>query len=137
MYNIKLRLSLSVPGAQMLSKQECFKNPKKSYDINKMSVRYEVGEGKKRKIKTDILVIKTRKPRLVRHNINICTEAYEYMLSVPPSQTQKYMKLVKTKKGKRVPLWETMDTDSRLRSHLDLIASDFNAAGYTYEVLDD
>lgn len=137
MDNIKLRLSLSVPGAQMLSRQECLKNPKDSYDIDKMSVRYTTGEGRRRKVRTDILVIKTRKSRQARHNINICNEAYDYMISDDTPPAPKYSRIVKSKKGAPVSIWSTMSVSERLKVHLDLIAKDFNATDYTYEVLDD
>lgn len=137
MNDIKLRLSLCVPGAQMLSKQECLKNPKESYDTNKMLIEYTVGRGKNAKVKKEILTIKTRKSKVVKQNINITTDAYYHMIgSDIPSP--KYAKSVGTRAdGTPISLWSTMFPEQRLKVHLDLIAEHFNASEYSYEVLDD
>lgn len=138
MNDVKLRLSLCVPGAQMLSKQECLKNPKESYNISKMTVEHTVGNGKKAKVKKEILTIKTRKSKEVKQNINITAEAYYHMISDSEPPTPKYAKPVGTK-GNNIPisLWSTMKPKDRLKVHLNLIAEHFNASRYTYEVIDD
>lgn len=138
MNDIKLRLSLCVPGAQMLSRQECLKNPKESYDISKMTIETKVKDGKRIKVKKEILTIRTRKSKMVKQNINITTDAYYHMVSSSEIPTSKYARVVGTKgDGTPISLWSTMKPDQRLKVHLDLIAEHFNAAGYTYEVLDD
>lgn len=137
MNNVKLRLSLSIPGAQMLSEQECSKNPKESYDYSKLMIEYTVGKGKKAKTKKEILNIRTRKSCTVRQNINIGIEAYNAMIdnSCPPNE--KYAKKVGHNKKGPITLWSTMSKDARLKANLDLIAESLQAVSYSYEVLED
>lgn len=138
MNDIKIRLSLCVQGAQMLSREESLKNPKESYDISKMTIETKVKDGKRIKVKKEILTIRTRKSKMVKQNINITTDAYYHMVSSSEIPASKYARVVGTKgDGTPISLWSTMKPDQRLKVHLDLIAEHFNASGYTYEVLDD
>lgn len=138
MIDIKLRLSLCVLGAQMLSKQECLKNPKESYNTTVVPVEYTVGRGKNTKVKKDNIVVKTRKSREAKQNLNISSESYYHMIAGSEPPTPKYSKAVGTRgDGTPITLWSTMKPEERLKVHLDLIAEHFNASGYTYEVLDD
>ena len=138
MNDIKLRLNLCVPGAQMLSRQECLKNPKESYNTEKMTLVYTVGKGKNTKKKKEILTIRTRKSRVVKQNINITTEAYYHMINASEPPTAKYARAVGYKHdGTPISLWSTMSIDKRLKVHLDLMAEHFNASKYSYEILDD
>ena len=52
MSEIKVRLSMSVPGAQMLSSQDCEKMSKKdAYDYSTLVVSFKEKKGKKSVIK--------------------------------------------------------------------------------------
>lgn len=137
MLELKVRLSLFVPGANMLSSQECEENPKENYDEHKIIISYTKGKGKHKKEVKKPLIIHTRKPKLITQSINICEEAYHYMLATPTSQ--KFTKPIKTnKKGdviKRV--WDTMSIHDRLKHHFDIIAYDLGAVSYSYEILND
>lgn len=129
MTNPKLNLSLQVPGACMLSQQECCKNPKDSYDTTKMMVEYEVTdtEGKKtkkRKVK-ELINIRTRKSVPAKQNIVMSEEAYKHMLETPVD--------LRTS----LTAWLRMPEDQRLKAHLDCIAHDMRAISYTYEILGD
>lgn len=137
MTEIKVRLSMKVPGAQMLSSQECEKNPKENFNDNTVVLTYSKEKGKSQKIIKKTIVFKTRKQRLVSHNINICKEAYQYMLSTPT--TTKLAKPIKFNKNGEVVkrVWDTLSEANRLKHHFDLIAYDFRAVSYSYEVLDD
>lgn len=138
MIDIKLRLSLCVPDAQMLSLQECNKNPKENFDLTTMTVETTVGKGRNAKVKREILHIKTRKSKVAKQNINICSEGYHHMIDGSEPPTAKYNKPVGYKRdGTPISLWSTMSVDERLKVHLDLIAEHFNALSYSYEVLDD
>lgn len=138
MNDIKLRLRLLVPGATMLSREESLKNPEESFDVSVINVEYPVGKGKKPKMEKDTLIIRTRKSKPVKQNINICTEGYRHMIDGSEPPTAKYAKVVSQKRnGDIITLWSTMSVDQRLKAHLDLIAENFNALGYSYEVLDD
>lgn len=120
----KISLSLLVQGAGILSSQECEKNPKESYNEQKMLISFTKGKGKNQKTVKKLLVINTRKQKLVTQNINICEEAYHHMLNTPTT----------AKLGK---VWDTLSEHDRLKCHFDLIAHDLHAVSYSYEVLGD
>ena len=127
MSEIKVRLSMTVPGAQMLSSQECEKNPKENYDVTKLRVRN--GRGKN---STELITVATRKNKTAKQSISITKEAYDYMVSnefksTSSSLLRKYPKHV----------WLKMTPKQRLEAHLSIIAESFNAIGFTYEILDD
>lgn len=121
---VKVSLSLLVQGASLLTPEFCDKNPKESYDKHKMLVSYPKGKGKHQKMVKGLLVFKTRKPRLVTQNINLCEEAYQFMLLTPTTP----------KLGR---IWDTLSVHERLKKHFDLIAYDFHAVSYSYEILGD
>lgn len=124
MIDIKLRLSLCVPGAQMLSKQECLKTPKESYNEHKMLIKFTKGRGKYAREAKKLLVIKTRKQKMTTQIINICEEAYHHMLETPTS-------------NKMFKVWNTLPEHEKLKAHFDLIAYDLHAVSYSYEILGD
>lgn len=133
----KISLNLLVPGAGMLSSQECEKKPKENYDVHKVHIEYTKGSGKSKKRVKEVLVVKTRKPTLVSQHINICKDAYDEMLSTPTSS--KLAKPIKFNKNGEViqRVWDKLTIDERLRHHFDQIAHDFRAASYSYEILSD
>lgn len=138
MIETKLSLSLLVPGATMLSSQECEKNPpKESYDEQVMLITYTKGKGKNKKEVKKPLVFKTRKQKLVHRSINICEEAYKHMLATPTSP--KFSKPIKRNSAGEVVarIWDTMSEHERLKEHLDMIAHDLHAVSYNYEVFGD
>lgn len=121
---VKVSLSMLVPGAGLLTPEFCEKNPKESYDKHKIPFTYTKGKGKNTKRVKELLVISTRKQRTVTQNINICEEAYEYMLTTPTS-------------NKLAKVWNSLSKKERLKAHFDLIAHDLHAISYSYEVLGD
>ena len=127
MSEIKVFLSLLVPGASLLTPEFCEKNPKESYDVFKL--RVQNGRGKN---STELLTVATRKSKTAKQSISITKEAYDYMVSnefksTSSSLLRKYPKHV----------WLKMTPKQRLEAHLSIIAESFNAVGFTYEVLDD
>lgn len=129
---------MSVPGAQMLSKQECLKNPKEKHDTTIVPIVYTVGKGKSAKVKKENLIVKTRRSRDAKHCLNISSEGYYHMIDSSESPSAKYSRVVGTKKdGTPISLWSTMKITERLKVHLDLIAEHFCASSYSYEILDD
>ena len=133
----KVSLSLLVPGAGMLSSQECEKNPKESYNEEKVLISYTKGKGKSRKEVKKLITVHTRKQKLVTQNISICEEAYKHMLKTPTSH-----KLAKPTKynsfGEVVErVWDTLTLHERLKHHFNLIAHDLRAVSYSYEILGD
>lgn len=137
MFEPKVRLSLSIQGADMLSSQECEKNPKESYNESVTIIKYSKGKGKNQKEVKKSLVIKVRKQKLITQLINLTEEAYKYMLSTPTSS--KYLKAVKKNNAGEIiqRVWDVMSIHDRLKKHFDLIANDFHAISYKYEILDD
>lgn len=137
MSEIKVSLSLELQGGTMLSEQECSKNPKESYNEDKVLISYTKGKSKNQKTVKKLLVINTRKQRSVSQNINICEEAYDYMLCTPTSP--KLAKPIRTDKHGEVVkrVWDTLSIHERLKHHFDLIAHDFGAISYSYEILGD
>lgn len=119
MSEIKVRLSLSVPGAQMISWEEAQKNPKESYDTHRLKVDYEDKKGHK---KQETLVIKTRRQRMIKQNIQITRDAYDDMLENAPAGV----------KG-----WASMSINQKLHSHFRLIAESLGAKDFHFEILDD
>lgn len=127
MNEIKVRLSMVVPGATMLSSLDCEKMSKKeAYEQSTVTVDSKVKKGKKFKTEKEVLHINTRKSRPAKHNILINKDAYKYMTSKSdiPSPT-----LTK--------IWGNLSAKKRLEYHLGLIAEYFRAYSYSYEILDD
>ena len=118
---------MSVPGAQMLSSQDCEKMSKKdAYDYSTLVVSCKEKKGKKSVIKKETLHINTRKSKPAKQCVSISKEAYDYMtdvMAIPSS------KLART--------WANMSKAKRLEYHLNLMAESFNALSYTYEIFDD
>ena len=127
MSEIKVRLSITVPGAGMLSSQECEKNPKESYNVTKLLVKN--GRGKN---STELITVATRKNKTAKQSISITKEAYDYMVS---NEFNSSCSSLLFKYPKHV--WLKMTPKQRLEAHLSIIAESFNAIGFTYEVLDD
>lgn len=137
MSEIKVNLSLTLPGSVMLSEQECEENPQESYNEHKMLIKYTKGKGKFQKEVKKLIVVKTRKQKMVSQNINICEEAYQSMLHTPTSP--KLSKPTKLDKNGDVVerVWDTMSVHERLKEHFDLMAHDLHAVSYSYEILGD
>ena len=115
---------MKVQGANMMSSQECDKNPKENYNKHKMLVSYTKKKGKFPKKVTELIVFSTRKQTLITHSINMYEEAYKFMLETPVAPYNQ-----KT--------WKKLSINEKLKAHFDIIAYDFNALSYSYEILDD
>lgn len=127
MSEIKVRLSMEVPGAIMLSSQDCEKMSKKdAYDYSTLVVSCKEKKGKKPVIKKETLHINTRKSKPAKQCVSISKEAYDYMTNV-----------MAVPSSKSVRTWANMSKAKRLEYHLSLIAESFNALSYTYEIFDD
>lgn len=137
MIEAKVRLNLNVPGAKRLSSQECEENPKKNYNEQNIIVRYTKGKGNHQKEAKKVITIRTKKQQMITQTINICAEAYQYMISTPTSP--KLARPVKAQNGehKLVRVWDTLPIRERLKHYFDSIAHDLHAVSYSYEVLGD
>lgn len=126
MSEVKVRLSMVVPGATLLSSQDCEKMSKKqAYNEETVTLTTTIKKGKKQKVKKEIYHIKTRKSKPATHNLSIYKEAYDYM-------TGKEAPSAKVLKS-----WSNMNKRARLEYHLNNIAEHFNALSFSYEILDD
>ena len=128
MYEIKVNLTIELPGRTMLSKQECLKQLKNNEiveDFDKMeefSLRIYDPETNKN------LIIKPRirkcKPAI--QSLNICKEAYEYMISEGS-----------TPSSIKVNIWLLMSQQSRLEYHLREISESLGGISFTYQIIED
>ena len=127
MSEIKVRLSMEVPGATMLSSQDCEKMSKKeAYDSFSITVNVKKKKGKKQVIDKEILHINTSKSKPAKQCISISKEAYNYMTDKKEIPSAKLSKVL-----------GSMANEQRLKYHLNLIAEHFNAISFSYEILDD
>jgi hypothetical protein len=120
MVESKVRLTILVQGAGMVSEQECSKD---SEEV--------VKPAKKQKAK--VQAIQLRPSKTAKQVISICKEAYEYMTSKEgrptlPSVRGKYSNSTWcTKMGKK----------ARLEAHLSLISQSLGGISFSYEILED
>lgn len=114
MNNIKVNLSVVLPGRTMLSEQECSQNPEESYDNNTLVV------------KNERIQFQTRKCKNARQCLNISEEAYDTMVSKTscPGWVESQH-------------WVTLSKEQRLRKHLWRICQTLGGISYTYNVLED
>lgn len=118
---------MEVPGATMLSSQDCEKMSKKeAYNHSTLVIKYQVKKGKKLVTEKETLHINTRKSRPARQSISISKEAYSYMTDAKEIPSPRLLKT-----------WGSMTAAQRLKYHLNLIAENFGATSFSYEVLDD
>lgn len=121
MSEIKINLSLTLPGSVLQSEQECSKNPKYHYDSFSMKVCKD-SKGKQK----EIIHIKTRKSKSAKQNIKLSEEAYDYMTDHKICPDPKLRKV-----------WSSYTAHQRLQYHCGQIAKALGAIGFTFEVLDD
>lgn len=127
MSEIKVRLSMEVPGATMLSSQDCEKMSKKdAYEHSTVTVEEKKKKGKKTVMEKTTLHINTRKSRPAKQVISLSREAFDYMIDVKEIPTSKLKKL-----------WGRMSEIQRLDYHLGIIAEHFNAYSYSFVVFPD
>ena len=147
MIDIKLSLTILVPGADMLSKEESLKRAQVPV-INKKTGRQLFKQGKplvkevlvedpakhdlnsilitnnKGKV-VDKIIFYTRKNKTARRSMNLSREAYEYMVS------DVYPEWYKLRN------WKNLNKDQRLALHLERIAQNFGGVLEDFIVYDD
>ena len=140
MDEIKVSLTIKLPGAVMWSKEECLKtikevitlkNGKKKTitkvveDWDKMD-KHTFKAVKLGKDKPETIVFYTRKCVPATQSINMNKDAYEYM-------TDKNSCPSWSKPSK----WNSMSKKERLESHLQMITEHLDGISFTYQVFDD
>lgn len=117
--DVKVNLNITLPGRVMYSEQECSKNPKVLYDFHTKRVI-------DRNNKPITISYSTRKCKPATQVIRIYKESYDYMID-----------------GKNCPHWEKpfiwnkMNREQRLRSHLHKTMEDLGGTSFTYVVFED
>lgn len=123
MSEIKISVSITLPGGVMLTQAEAKQLEKEKagtgFDITKLEVEDKKGN-------KDVLSIKTRKYKSCSQSINMSKEAYDYM-------TSKDSCLPNIKSY----VWAKMNKKQRLEAHLDLVCKALKGTSYTYKVFDD
>lgn len=123
MSEIKISVSVTLPGSVMLTQAEAKQLEKEKtgigFDITKLKVEDKKGN-------KDVLSIKTRKYKSCSQSINMSKEAYDYMVSkdgcLPNIKSY---------------VWVKMNKTQRLKAHLDLVCKALKGTSYTYKVFDD
>lgn len=123
MSEIKISVSITLPGGVMLTQAEAKQLEKEKtgtgFDITRLKVEDKKGN-------KDVLSIKTRKYKSCSQSINMSKEAYDYM-------TSKDSCLPNIKSY----VWAKMNKTQRLEAHLDLVCKALKGTSYTYKVFDD
>jgi len=141
---VKVSLTIGLPGAIMWSKEECLKTTQKvierktksgkvfkktihvqTEDLDKMtkgSVRITDKNGKN----PEIITFYTRKCKPATQTINMSKEAYEYMISKNSCPS-----CFKPRE------WSAMNKKERLEAHLKRTVEHLGGASYSYQIFGD
>lgn len=134
MSEIKLNLSIEIPGRTMFRENECLKKIERHlkrngktrllidtvYDSDKTEKNILVSD------KGDVYTYHTRKCIPARQTVNISKEAYTYMVGNDSASSHITHKA-----------WIGMSKKERLQTHLKMIADDLGGTSYTYKVFED
>ena len=121
MVDNKVTLTILLPGSQMYSNKECEEN-KELLSNNSLELSYLKNSGK---FVRETIHFSTRKSRPAKQVINLCNEAYEYMIS---KEAPWFVK---------PGLWVQLSKKARLEKHLENITQSLGGVNYTYNVLED
>lgn len=146
MTETKLNLSVVLPGSVMFSKEECLKTTQKviektskktgkTYkkkvdvlvdDLDKMdSHTLKVVDYVDKKPVSEVITFHTRKTKPATQSLNICKDAYNYMISGECPYWSK------------PKVWNAMNKKERLEAHLQRITEGLGGVSYTYQVFED
>lgn len=142
MIDIKLNLSIELPGSTMLKKEECLKTThkvikKETKDgkIYKKTIKVKVEDWDKMDkhtmrvaggFKPQVITFHTRKCIPAAQSLNMSKEAYEYMIDKDSCPSW-------SKPGK----WAAMSEKERLEAHLQRTVEYLGGTSYTYQVFED
>lgn len=144
MIDIKLNLSIELPGSTMLSKEECLKTTRKVIEkktkagkIYKKTIEVKVEDWDKMEkhsmrvanmggINPEIITFHTRKCKPATQSLNMSKEAYEYMIDKDSCPSW-------SKPSK----WAAMSEKERLEAHLQRTVEYLGGVSYTYRVFED
>lgn len=128
MDNVKLSVTIELPGSTMMTSQECDKNPN-NYEDNKLILSVKCFDKKTKKTfyKKEPLVFKTRKCISAKQVINMNDDAYNYMTSTACPEWYQF----------GISKWKKLSATERLELHLSRTCESFGGTSYTYLVLGD
>lgn len=144
MSEIKVSLSIELQGRTMFSKEECLKTTQKVLEkktktgkVYKKTIEVQVEDWDKMDKHTmqvtgpkgsdpEIITFHTRKTKPATQSINICKEAYKYMISKESCPSW-------SKPSK----WATMSKKERLESYLQRTTEHLGGTSYSYQVFED
>ncbi len=144
MIDIKLNLSIELPGSTILSKEECLKTTRKVIEkktkagkIYKKTIEVKVEDWDKMEkhsmrvaningTNPEIITFHTRKCKPATQSLNMSKEAYEYMINEDSCPSW-------SKPGK----WTAMSEKERLEAHLQRTVEYLGGISYTYQVFED
>lgn len=144
MNEIKLNLSIELPGSTILSKEECLKTTRKVIEkktkagkIYKKTIKVKVEDWDKMEkhsmrvsnidgTSPEIITFHTRKCKPATQSLNMSKEAYEYMINEDSCPSW-------SKPGK----WAAMSEKERLEAHLQRTVEYLGGISYTYQVFED
>lgn len=144
MNEIKLNLSIELPGSTMLSKEECLKTTRKVIEkktkagkIYKKTIEVKVEDWDKMKkhsmrvadingTNPEIITFHTRKCKPATQSLNMSKGAYECMINKDSCPSW-------SKPGK----WAAMSEKERLEAHLQRTVEYLGGISYTYQVFED
>ena len=139
---VKVSLTIGLPGAIMWSKEECLKTTHKVIEkktkagkIYKKTIKVKVEDWDKMDehimrvaggFKPQVITFHTRKCIPAAQSLNISKEAYEYMIDKDSCPSW-------SKPGK----WAAMSKKERLEAHLQRTVESLGGTSYTYQVFED
>ena len=139
---VKVSLTIELPGAMMWSKEECLKTTHKvikketkAGKIYKKTNKVKVEDWDKMDehimrvagvFKTQVITFHTRKCKPAAQSLNISKEAYEYMIDKDSCPSW-------SKPSK----WAAMSEKERLEAHLQRTVEYLGGTSYTYQVFED
>lgn len=144
MIDIKLNLSIELPGSTMPSKEECLKTTRKVIEkktrtgkVYKKTIWVKVEDWDKMEkhfmrvantngTNPEIITFHTRKCKPAKQSLNMSKEAYEYMIDKDSCPSW-------SKPGK----WAAMSEKERLEAHLQRTVEYLGGISYTYQVFED
>lgn len=127
MSNVKMSVTIELPGSTMMTPQECGENPKNyKKQVQVLSIKAYDAKAKKSSFKKEKIEYRTRKCIPAYQSINMTEEAYEYMISSLCPEW--YAPMGGINKWKKLPIKE------RLQLHLDRTCKSLGGISYTYVV---
>lgn len=130
MKNIKLSLSILLPGGTMYSKQECFKNPtvkdenaKNNLDLRKFN-SFQIKLRDAKKVETHRIFVRKSKP--AKQVLNLSEEAYNYFIG--QEKPEKYRS--------ELGPWNKLTKNQKITWHCNNIAENLGGTVESWEILD-